>query len=713
VSMFHHPSAPRHSRQTAARWATALLTLCLLVPTVAPPETTAQTSCPREQLLDIAGCRLTLGASTRQNMTSANEQHKWRLEITQATNLLLKLYTRGSDYDLLLVKDGASGEKITLAEGRHEERPIDPFVVRYLERGSYYVYVQGPRQPPPDAGYILYASELDREFAPAAPEGPITVDSVRDVMELSLFNQRGLPWDVAFSPDGKLLAVAVSSLGELGEQESLGGTGVLRDYGVKIWDLTLGLQVNSLMGGGEAAVLSVGFSPDGQWLAAGWGNNVVVWAVGASSEFRGERRLRGHAREITDLAFSPGHGRALLASGDVDGRVNLWDVDSGGLVRSLGAHGNEVSGIAFSPNGRLLATASHDGRVKLWDVDTGSELASVSGGGTAAMGLDFAADGQLLAAAFRDGTVRLWQVAGEATSYSLTPIAGLESPGTIALNARFSPDGRLLVSSHAPVGSDVVNPEQDGTEIRVWDVARRRQIHALQRIYSHAGLAFSPTGNLLASTGSDRVVALWGAFDPIASGGLFRWPLPMDPHVLLKDSFDDPEAAQLPRAAADETRSVRKYAGGEYVLQNLDPKGGLPIAIIPGTYADAALAVDARVAGDPKEQFVSLGCRRSPGDAGTNHYRFSIAPAIGHFQLSRWDNGTSTALVPWKADGAIRRGRESNRLELRCRDASIIASVNGRQVAAVEDATHRRGEFWIGAEGSAEVRFDNLVVFLQ
>jgi len=80
--------------------------------------------------------------------------------------------------------------------------------------------------------------------------------------------------------------------------------------------------------------------------------------------------LRGHVNYVHCLDFSP-HG-SLCASGSFDESVRLWDLRSGTSVRTLGAHSDPVTSVAFNPSdGSLLATSSHDGLVRLWDVGSG------------------------------------------------------------------------------------------------------------------------------------------------------------------------------------------------------------------------------------------------------------------------------------------------------------------------------------------------------
>jgi len=72
---------------------------------------------------------------------------------------------------------------------------------------------------------------------------------------------KALVWQVAFSPDGTLLAAA-------------SGDGMIR-----IWDVESGLLAATLAGHSKAAT-SLAFSPDGRWLASGGlDGKVVLWGV--------------------------------------------------------------------------------------------------------------------------------------------------------------------------------------------------------------------------------------------------------------------------------------------------------------------------------------------------------------------------------------------------------------------------------------------------
>jgi WD40 repeat protein len=101
----------------------------------------------------------------------------------------------------------------------------------------------------------------------------------------------------------------------------------------------------------------------------------------------------------------------LVASGDADGKVFIWNAATGVVVHTLPGDGEFVWGLAFSPDGRRLAAASWK-EVKLWDLTKPSEAARTLGGLAGTInGLAFSPDGHYLAACGgykAKGLIRIW-----------------------------------------------------------------------------------------------------------------------------------------------------------------------------------------------------------------------------------------------------------------------------------------------------------------
>ena len=167
-------------------------------------------------------------------------------------------------------------------------------------------------------------------------DSPLATNSVSDGtiylwnMERSELNRKtsegvNLPTSLAFSPDGRTLAV-----GHFDGAPGLGTWGwvTLRDAETLEFKHLLGVRPNGL--GNFGGVESVAFSPDGSMLA-----------VGRSADTYG---------------------------GGETGTVRLWNTATGAHLRTLEGHTGNIHSVTFSPDGSALAGGSSDGSVTLWQI---------------------------------------------------------------------------------------------------------------------------------------------------------------------------------------------------------------------------------------------------------------------------------------------------------------------------------------------------------
>lgn len=268
----------------------------------------------------------------------------------------------------------------------------------------------------------------------------------------------GVPAGMAFSPDGRLLAVANDSI-------IPGGVGMFsvgKDGGL-----------TRLAGMGGGPMLSVAFSPDGRWLAAAdeVDSTVSAYSVASDGSLTAAGGISFPAGSLPlSVAFSPDGG--LLAVALASGRVSMLSVDAntGALTQVAGSPfvaGAATDSVAFSPDGTLLAaTNQNSDDVSMFSVDATTGALTQVGAfptGVQPFSVAFGPGGDLLAVANpASQSVSVFSVGAGGV---LTPVATTGTgAGTFPMSVAFSGDGGLLAVADSGVSAaPVFSVAADGT----------------------------------------------------------------------------------------------------------------------------------------------------------------------------------------------------------------------------------------------------------
>jgi len=314
------------------------------------------------------------------------------------------------------------------------------------------------------------------------------------------------------------------------------------------------------------------FTPDGTRVVTGHvDGRVTVWDAESGRELAS---VRPHPDWVVGIAASPDGRRIATASKDRTARI--LDLASGETLRVLSDAGSSVQGIAFSPDGRWIATGHYDHTIWIWDAESGAPRRVLHGHEGPVQALAFSPDGSRLASASSDATVRLWNAGPARDALALAGHAG--PIGSVASSA----DGRLLATAC------------DDGAARVFDAATgERRATCAGHSKPVVAASFRRDGARLATASLDGTVRLWDAASgrelrTLRSPSSFAWCADFSPDGARVATAEDDGRVALWDAETGALLAERRHPGA--VLEcRFDPTGRELLAVLD---SDSVLSWD-------------------------------------------------------------------------------------------------------------------------
>ncbi|KAL6808311.1 hypothetical protein J3E69DRAFT_378436 [Trichoderma sp. SZMC 28015] len=273
---------------------------------------------------------------------------------------------------------------------------------------------------------------------------------------------------IAFSHDGKYVATG-------------GRRGIARIFGVETMQ-----KVTEVDLGTANYVTDICFSPDGRSLATASDNLMKVFDINTKTvQHTFMHGPIGYIRAI-DTSYD---GR-LLASGDIQGTVRIWDMDQGVEIKKFTTR-KKISGIKIFPDSRSVAASCQEGGVYIWNLKTGALKERISDDRDKVMSTFFSADGKHVATV-NYGSIKLWnQVAGKCISFIAV------DSGMSVQPAFLTPGNRWIAVAHRD------------KSIRFWDWTTEKCHYLIHNQGSVDLMTVSPLGGCFATVTNYKTMCIW------------------------------------------------------------------------------------------------------------------------------------------------------------------------------------------------------------
>ncbi len=300
-----------------------------------------------------------------------------------------------------------------------------------------------------------------------SPDGSLLAAATRDG-DVYLWNVQGNSWTarklsghndavirVAFSPSGATLfsashdgTVRLWDVATAQVETVLEGKQALNDASlafdgstlatidqdgvIRVWDTATGQELQ-LIDTSKNSQRSVALSADGALVASDDGENIQIWdartgeplqkLTGLWEDEEKQKDWLGHTNDVTTLAFSPNGD--ILASGSADKTIVFWDLETGQASWIGAGHFAAINKIVFNSEGDAVLSGSQDKKAKMWRVTGGKTTATFVGHLNPVTAVAFGAEAEIVFSAGSDGTARQWNITNTTATHTEWPQKGL------------------------------------------------------------------------------------------------------------------------------------------------------------------------------------------------------------------------------------------------------------------------------------------------
>ncbi len=247
-------------------------------------------------------------------------------------------------------------------------------------------------------------------------------------------------------------------------------------------------------------VTSVAWSARGTRIAsASYDKTVRIWDAQDGDNLV---TYQGHWDRVLALAWSPDGN--LIASAGNDGTIQIWNPLTANLALTYREHNQPVLSLAWSPDGKRMASSCEDKTVQIWDTITGELLHVHRGHNTRILALSWSPDGKTIASGGEDKLIHIWQMQREKATFFTSWL--FPTRGQYIFRGHF---GRVNSLAWSPSGQRIASVGSDKT-LQIWDTLSGKKYFVHRNPSATLTcVAWSYDGRYLATGGNDKLVQVW------------------------------------------------------------------------------------------------------------------------------------------------------------------------------------------------------------
>lgn len=257
------------------------------------------------------------------------------------------------------------------------------------------------------------------------------------------------------------------------------------------------LATTKLVSGVTSCVMAPGVHKDGGFgLYCGTETcNIYYLKFSPTQGFLSELIQTCHHEHINDIAFPQGYSEVFATCGSSD--IRVWHINEARELLRIQVPNVECICVAFFSDGGSIISGWSDGKIRAFAPQSGRLLYTINDAHSAVTAIIGTNDCSRIISGGKEGNVRVWRIGPQAQTMVASMKEHKGPVNAIALRAN---------------DSECVSASSDGSAI-IWDLSRFSRNNSLFASTFFKACAYHPDESQIVTTGTDRKVTWWDAFD--------------------------------------------------------------------------------------------------------------------------------------------------------------------------------------------------------